>query len=79
MLRWYGHGERKDVEDWVSKCWEVERCRGRHRAKKTWEQGVKCDIRKCGMQRLEPFDKDKWRSYCGSNRPTRASIENKTL
>jgi len=27
------------------------------------------------MQRVEPFDKDKWRSCCGSNRPTRASME----
>jgi len=23
------------------------------------------DIRKYGMQSVEPFDKDKWRSYCG--------------
>jgi len=34
-----------------------------------------CDIRKYGMQRVEPFDKDKWRSCCGSNPPTRASME----
>jgi len=33
---------------------------------------VKCDIRKYGMQRVEPFDKDKWRSCCGLNYPTRA-------
>jgi len=73
--------ERKDVEDWVSKCrrLEVERCRGRGRPKKTWEQCVKCDIREYGMQRVEPFDKDKWRSCCGSNRPTRASLEKWTL
>jgi len=38
--------------------------------KKTCEQSVKCDIKKYGMQRVEPFDKDKWRSCCGSNRPT---------
>jgi len=23
-LRWYGHVERKDVEDWVSKCRRLE-------------------------------------------------------
>jgi len=40
---------------------------------------VKCDIRKCGMQRVEPFDRYKSRSCCGSNRPTRASMEKKTL
>jgi len=75
-LRWYGHVKRNDVEDWVSKGrrLEVQGCSGRGRPKKTWEQSVKCDIRKYGMQRVEPFDKDKWRSCCGSNRPTRASM-----
>jgi len=37
------------------------RGRGRGRPKKTWKQSVKCDIRKYCMQRVEPFDKDKWR------------------
>jgi len=36
---------------------------------------VKCDIRKYGVQRVDPFDKDKWRSCCGSNRQRRASME----
>jgi len=67
---------------------KVQGCRGRGRPKKTWEQGVKCDIRKYGMQRVEPFDReqrvepfdrDKWMSCCGSNRPTRASMEKRNL
>jgi len=64
-------------EDWESKCrrLEVQGCKSRSRPKKTWEQSVKCDIRKYGMQRVEPFDKDKWRSCCGSNRPTCGSLE----
>jgi len=37
------------------------------------------DISKYSMQRVEPFDKDKWRRCCGSNRPTRASLEQRTL
>jgi len=37
---------------------EVQGCRGRGRPKKTWEQSVKCDIRKYGMQRVELFDKE---------------------
>jgi len=40
---------------------------------------VKCDKRKYGMQRVEPFNKDKWRSCYGPNRPTRASMEKKKL
>jgi len=47
--------------------------------RQSWEQSVKCDIRKYGMQRVEPFDKDKWRSCCESNCPTRASMEKRTL
>jgi len=49
-LRWYGHVEMKDVEDWVSKCQrlEVQGCRVRGRPRKTWEQCVKCDVRKYG-------------------------------
>jgi len=55
------HVERKDVEGWVSKFrrLDVQGCRGRGRLKKTLEQSVMCDISKCGMQRMEPFDKDK--------------------
>jgi len=60
------------------KVTEVEGCMGRGRPKKTWEQSMKCNIRKYGMQRVDSFDKDKWRS-CGSNRPTCASMEKRTL
>jgi len=73
------HVERKDVEDWVSKCRRLRWCRGWGRPKKTWEQNVKCDKRKYGTQRVEPFDKDKWRSCCGSNRLNRASMEQRTI
>jgi len=58
---------------------KIQECSGRGRPKKTWEQSVKSDIRKYGMQRVEPFDKDKWRSCCGANRPTRASMEKRML
>jgi len=37
----------------------------RGRPKKTWDQSLKCDIIKYGMQRVEPFDNDKWRSLVG--------------
>jgi len=58
---------------------EVPGCGGKGRPKKTWEHSAKCDIKKYGMQRVEPFDRDKWRSCCGSNRPTRASMEKRKL
>jgi len=66
--------ERKDGEDLVSKC---RRLRGR--PKNTWKQSVKCDMGKYGMQRVEPFDIDKWSSCCGSNHLTLASMKKRTL
>jgi len=35
-LRWFGHVERKDDNDWVKRCitWEVEGIRSRGRPKK---------------------------------------------
>ena len=39
-LRWFGHLERKGVDDWVSACrgLVVEGARGQGRSRKTWEQ-----------------------------------------
>ena len=41
-LRWFGHLDRKSVDDWVTVCRKVEvagvRCRGRNR--KTWKECV---------------------------------------
>ena len=37
-LRWFGHVERKDKEDWVSACrdMKVEGSKDRGRGRKTW-------------------------------------------
>ena len=42
-LRWFGHVERKDDNDWVKRCitWEVEGIRQSGRPKKTWWDCVK--------------------------------------
>ena len=42
-LRWFGHVERKDDNDWVKYCimWEVEGIRQRGCPKKTWWDCVK--------------------------------------
>ena len=42
-LRWFGHLERKSVDDWVS-----EGTRGRGRSRKTWEQCVRDDMKLLG-------------------------------
>ena len=54
-LRWFGHLERKSVDDWVSSCRRlvVEGTRGQGRSRKTWEQCVKDDImRQCSNNSL---------------------------
>ena len=43
-LRWFGHVERKEPEDWVSACRsmvvEIVKGKGRGRPRKTWRQCV---------------------------------------
>ena len=45
-LRWFGHVERKDDNDWVKRCimWEDEGIRQRGCPKKTWWDCVKNDM-----------------------------------
>jgi len=39
-LRWYGHMQRKEDDDWVKKCMEYEGPRPRGRPKRTWREVV---------------------------------------
>jgi hypothetical protein len=50
-LRWYGHVERKNDEDWTSKCRyiEVEGKRRKGKGKKTWGEGLAHDMKLFGM------------------------------
>ena len=50
-LRWFGHLERKSVDDWVSACrgLVVEGTRGRGQSRKTWEQCVRDDMKLLGL------------------------------
>jgi len=54
-LRWFGHVEGKNDNDWVKRCitWEVEGIRQRGRPKKTWWACVKNDMKSLGL-----FQKD---------------------
>jgi hypothetical protein len=80
-LRWFGHLERKCSDDWVSACRNVELPgpRGRGRSKKTWNECVNGDMRSLGLSREWAQDRVKWRSSIVGNRPTRASMETRTL
>jgi len=47
-LRWFGHVEGKDDNDWVKRCiaWEVEGIRQRGRPRKTWLDCVKACLKR---------------------------------
>ena len=62
-LRWFGHLERKDGEEWVSACRSItvtgEKTRGRSR--KTWEECVKNDLKQLGLKKEWAQDRIVWR------------------
>jgi hypothetical protein len=78
-LRWFGHVERKKVDDWVSACRDltVARRRGlyRGRGKKTWMECVTADMKEMRLKRADAQDRCAWRSAIMGNRLTRASTD----
>ena len=50
-LRWFGHVERKDDNDWVKHCmtWEVDEVRQRGCLKKTWWDCVEDNMESLGL------------------------------
>ena len=51
-LRWFGHVERKEVDDWVSVCrnLEVAGSRGRGRSRMTWRARLDGDMKDMGLR-----------------------------
>jgi hypothetical protein len=67
-LRWFGHVERKEDNDWVKKCqhYEVKGSRGRGRGRKTWKECVEADMKMLGLKREDAQDRVSWRqAICG--------------
>ena len=62
-LRWTGHVERKDDNDWVKRCitWEVEGIRQRGRPRKTWWDCVKNDVESLGLSQKDAQCRNKRR------------------
>jgi len=63
-LRWFGHVERKDDNDWVKKrcmTWEVEGITQRGRPKNTWLEYIKDDIESLGLSQKDEQFRNKWR------------------
>ena len=62
-VRWFGHVEGKDDNDWVKRCttWEVEGIRQRGRPKKTWWYCIKIDTESLGQSQKDAQSRNKWR------------------
>ena len=68
-LRWFGHLEHRNVDDWVSACSRVEvagmRCKGRNR--KTWKECVDEDKEVQGLHLEWTVFSDVWRDFIWAN------------
>ena len=75
-LGWFGHLERKANDDWVSACrnYEVQGQRSRGRGRKTWDECVRNDLHKGGLNSQCAQDKTLWKSLIVGKtvRPVRA-------
>ena len=62
-LRWFGHVERKNADDWVSGCrgFVVDGARPVGRPKNTWKQVLVKDLKGLGLKAKDAQDRTKWR------------------
>ena len=63
--RWFGHVERKEVDDWVSACrnLEVTGGRGRNTSRMIWRARFDGDMKDMGLRPGMVVDREKW--SCG--------------
>ena len=63
-LRWFGHVERKEDNDWVKACQtlEIDGNRGKGRGKKTWRQCVDEDMKILKLNKKDTDNRMEWRS-----------------
>ena len=64
-LRWFEHVERKEVDDWVSACrnLEVAGSRGRGRPRMTWRARLDGDMKDMGLRPEMVMDREM--RWCG--------------
>ena len=76
-LRWFGHVERKEENNWVKKCtrMNVIGVVDRGAPRKTWRSCVKRDMKAMGINEKMAQDRCAWRNITGG--PTRASADSR--
>ncbi len=77
-LRWFGHLERMEEDNWVSKCrhLEVAGSRGRGRPRKTWDEVVQRDLLERGLGRDLARNRCVWKRVT-CTRPTHVDMDNR--
>ena len=75
-LRWFGHVERKQPDDWVSACRHIAvqsvKGWGRGRPRKTWRECVEENMSKLKLSVEDTQDRAVWRNGILGNRLTHA-------
>lgn len=76
-LRWFGHIERMEDNNWVKRCrvMEGEGNRGRDRPKKMWEQVISADLCNMGVNPEITQDINVWRKAIMMNSITHVSMD----
>ena len=67
-LRWFGHIERKDEEEWVKRIWkewDVEGTCPRGRPRLTWNKTVEKECTKLRLDPRDVHDRTAWRKAVG--------------
>lgn len=77
-LRWFGHLERMEEDNWVSKCrgMVVEGTKPRGRPRKTWQEVIRADLRQKSLTPELTQSRSDWKSAISITRLTHASMEN---
>ena len=62
MMRWFGHVERKNADDWVSGCrgLVVDGARGAGRGMKTWKPCLAKDMKDLKLKAKDAQYRTKW-------------------
>ena len=77
-LRWFGHLERMEGDNWVSKCRDlvVPGTKPRGRPRKTWQEVIRTDMQQKNLRPELPQSRSDRKSAINITRPTHASMEN---
>ena len=79
-LRWFGHVERKEKDDWVAACRDlvIDGTKGKGRGRKTWVECVKDDLKELGLKKEYTMDRELWKNLTSGKRLTRTSTQKRT-